>query len=101
MHYFHHKANSIKDLLYKIKCCHVKSATSEDPSSYLTGIKFKIGAENKGWIHAVENNRSIFDDLELQLILRLKVKMLCENVKTPIWHFDDGWRHEVICQVCL
>ena len=25
----------------------------------------KIGIENKSWIHAVENYRSIFDDLEL------------------------------------
>ena len=25
--------------------------------------------------------------------------MLCENLKTPIWHFDDGWRHKVIYQI--
>ena len=73
--------------------------TSHDPSFYLTGFKFKIGAENKSWIHAVENNCSIFDDLELQLIVRVKVKMLCENLKTPMWHLDDGWRHKVISQI--
>ena len=52
-------------------------------------------------MHAVESNRGIFDDLELQLIVRVKVKMLCENLKTPIWHFYDGWRHEAIYQICL
>ena len=59
--------------------------TSENQSFYWTDIKFKIGTENKGWISAVENNRTIFDDLELQLIVRVKVKkMLCENL-------DDSW----------
>ena len=73
----------------------------EDLSFYLTGIKFKIGAENKGRIHPVENNRGIYDDLEFQLIVWVKVKMLCENLKTPIWHSDDGWRNDVIDQICL
>ena len=41
-------------------------------------------------MHAVENNRSIFDNLELQLIAKVKVKMLCENLKASMWHFDDG-----------
>ena len=56
------------------------------------GINLKVGAENESWIHAVENSRSILDDPELQLIVKVKVKMLCENLKTPIWHFDNGWR---------
>ena len=42
-------------------------------------LQIQVAAENKSWI---ENNRSIFDDLELQLILRVKVKMLYENLKT-------------------
>ena len=40
-----------------------------------------------------EGNKAV---LELQLILKVKVKMLCENLKTQMWQFDDGWRHEVI-----
>ena len=55
----------------------------------------------RSWIHAVENNRSNFDDLELQLIVKVKVKMLYENLKTPIWHFDDDWGHEVIYLICF
>ena len=48
-------------------------------------------------MHAVENNRSIFDDVALQLIVRVKLlKMLNENLKTPMWCFDDGRKHEVI-----
>ena len=43
--------------------------------------QIKIAAENNSWIHAVENNCSITEDLELQLIFRVKVKMLCENLK--------------------
>ena len=36
-------------------------------------------------MHAVENNRSIFDDVALQLIVRVKLlKMLNENLKTPM-----------------
>ena len=54
--------------------------------------------EDKSWIHTVENNCSIFDDPELQLIVRVKAKMLCENLKTPIWHFDDSWRQD-ICSI--
>ena len=50
-------------------------------------------------MHALEKNRSIFDDPELLLIVREKVKMLYENLRTPMWHFDDGWRHEVIYQI--
>ena len=42
-------------------------------------------------MHAVKN--SIFDDLELHLIASIKVETLWENLKTPIRHFDDGWRH--------
>ena len=37
---------------------------SDNRSFYLTGIRFKVAAENKSCIHAVENNRSIFDDIE-------------------------------------
>ena len=25
--------------------------------------------------------------------------MLFENLKTPMWHFEDGWRHEVIYEI--
>ena len=71
------------------------------PAFFLTGFKFKIAAESKSWIQAVENNRRIFDDLELQLIVRVKGKMLCENLKTPLCHFDDGWRHDIIYQICF
>ena len=39
--------------------------TLEDPSFWLTGIKFKNGAVSNGWTHAIENNYSIFDELEL------------------------------------
>ena len=35
-------------------------------------------------MHAVKNNRSIFDDLGLQLTVSVKVRMLCENLKTPM-----------------
>ena len=65
---------------------------SEDSSFYLTGFKFKIAAENKSWIHAVEKNHT-FDDPELHLIVRVKLKIFCENLKTPMSHFDDDWRH--------
>ena len=34
---------------------------------YLSDLKFNIAAENKSWIHAVENDCSIFDDVELQI----------------------------------
>ena len=71
---------------------------SENPSFYLTGIKLKVGADNESWIHAVENNRIIFDVLELKLIVRVKAKMLFENLKTPIWHFHNGWR-QLIYQI--
>ena len=27
--------------------------------------------------------------------------MWCENLKTSIWHFDDGWRHELIYLICF
>ena len=37
--------------------------------------------------------------LSFKLIVRVKVKMLCENLKIPMWHFDNGWRHEVIHQI--
>ena len=57
---------------------------SKDPIFYMTGIKFKIGAQNKGSVHAVENNRSISDDLELQLVAKVNVKTLCKNLKAPI-----------------
>ena len=67
----------------------------------VTGFKFKIAAEDKSCVQTVETNRSIFQDPELQLIVRIKVKMLCENLKTPMWHFDNGWRHEVIYQICF
>ena len=71
--------------------CHVKFLRLEDRLFYLTGIKFKTGAEKKGWIHAVENNPSISKliliDLAnwigLQLIVRVKVKTLRKNLKTP------------------
>ena len=46
--------------IMQVLFCHVKFFTSKTRHIYLTGIKFKIGAENKGWIHTVENNRSIF-----------------------------------------
>ena len=69
---------------------------SEDLSFFLTDIKFKIGAKNKCWIHAVEYDCSILDDFELELIAKVKVELLCENLKTPIWHFDNGCRHEVV-----
>ena len=42
-----------------------------------------------------------FDGPEVQLIVRVKVKKLCEDLKTPAWHFDDGWRHDVIYQICF
>ena len=61
----------------------------EDRSFYLTDIKFKIGAESKCWIHAIEYNRSTFNDLEPELIAKVKLKRLCED-------FDDGWKHEVV-----
>ena len=91
----------MKDLLCKYDSAMLSYVTSKDPSFYLTGIRFKIGAENKGWIYAVENNRSIFGNLEFQLIARVNVKTLCENLKTPTCHFDDGWGHKVILQICL
>ena len=40
--------------------------------------------QDKGRIHAVENSRSISDDLELQLPARANVKTLCENKKASI-----------------
>ena len=49
---------------------------SDNRSFYLTGIRFKIAAENKSYVHVVENNHSIFDDIEAQLTVRVKVKML-------------------------
>ena len=39
----------------------------------------------------MEGNKTV---LKLQFIV--KVKILCENLKTPMWHFDDDWRHDVI-----
>ena len=54
----------MKDLL----CKYHSHQWSEDPSFYLTGIKFKIGAENKGCIHAAECNRNIIDDSELEFL---------------------------------
>ena len=59
----------------------------------------QIVAENKCWMHVVEYNRSIFDELELELIAKVKVKT-CGNLKTPIWHFDDGRssRPDVFCK---
>lgn len=51
---------------------------------YLTGIKFMTGAENKGCLYAVENNHNIFDDVELQLTARVKVKTSCDNPKTSM-----------------
>ena len=59
----------------------------------MTDFKLKIAAENRSWVHVLENNINIFDDPEPQLIAMVKVKMLCENLKTTMWHFDDGWRH--------
>ena len=55
---------------------------SDNRSFYLTGIRFKIAAENKSYVHVVENNHSIFDDIEAQLTVRVKVKMLWENLKS-------------------
>ena len=51
---------------------------------FVTGFKFKIAAEDKSCMQTVETNRSIFQDPELQLIVRIKVKMLCESLKTPM-----------------
>ena len=82
----------MKDLLYKYD----PRQWSEGPCFYLIDIKFKIAAENNFWIHAAEYNRSIFDDFELELIAKVNLKPLCENLKTPIWHFHDGWRREVV-----
>ena len=59
-----------------IKLRHVRR-----PIFSLDWLQIKIAAENNSWIHAVENNCSITEDLELQLIFRVKVKMLCENLK--------------------
>ena len=39
--------NLMKDLICKYDSA-ISYLTSEDPAFYLTGIKFKIGAENKG-----------------------------------------------------
>ena len=85
----------MKDLL----CKYDSRQWSGDLFFYLTGIKFKIVAENKCWMHAVEYNRSIFDELELELIAKVKVKT-CGNLKTPIWYFDDGRssRPDVFCK---
>ena len=41
--------------------------------------------QKKIWIQAVENDPTIFDNLEFQ-----------KNIKSPIWRFNDGWRHEVV-----
>ena len=68
-------------------------------SFHLTGFKFKIAAENKCWMHNVEKTHGIFDDPELQLIVRVKAKTLCENLNAPMWHLNDGWWHEVIYQI--
>ena len=65
----------MKDLL----CKYDPRQWSEDLSFYLTGIKFKTGVENEGWIHAAEYN-CIFDDFEIELIAKVKVKTLCENL---------------------
>ena len=77
----YHEVNFKKDLLCKYGSCR---KWSEDPSFYLARLKFKIGAENKCLTHAVEYSHSFFDDLELELIAKVKVKTLCENLKTPI-----------------
>ena len=84
----------MKDLLCNYDSDMLKYVTSEGRSFSLTGIKFKIEGWNNGWIHAAENNRSSFDDLEFQLIATVNVKTLCENLKTPVWYFDVC-RHEV------
>ena len=58
---------------------------------YVTDIKFKMRAESKGWMHALDC--CIFDGHELQLVAKVNVKTV-ENLRIPIWHFDDGWKHE-------
>ena len=50
----------MKDLLCKYYSAMLSSSRQKTRHIYLIEIKFKIGAENKGWIHTVENNRSIF-----------------------------------------
>ena len=54
---------------------------SDNRSFYLTGIRFKIAAENKSCVHSVQNNHRIFDDIEAQLTVKVKVKMSWENLK--------------------
>ena len=45
--------------------------------------------QKKIWIQAVENDPTIIDNLEFQ-----------KNTKSPIWRFNDGWRHAVVQQMC-
>ena len=84
VHYSCHTPNSMKDLLCKYNFAMLRYVKAGDLPFYLNSIKFIIGVDNEGWIHAIVNKRSIFDNLELQLFATVKMKTLRENLKTPV-----------------
>ena len=77
----------MKGFIMQVCLAHI---ISKDPSFYLTGMKFKIGADNKDWIHPVENNCSISDDLELQLVAREMWKSKSSNMIFWWWLETGG-----------
>ena len=87
VYYLYYKPNSMKDFIMQVCLPHV---TSKDPIFYLTGTKFKIGADNKDWIHPVENNCSISDDLELQLVAREMWRSKSSNMILWWWVETGG-----------